>query len=111
MVENFIGEVQIGKITEYKYLGFIISAKGDNMANINAIKKKSIGIIRTLIQKLEDMKLKNYENLFKNLRFRIKFLLWPRISSPVGHFSASFLISRDEMCRFGNGAIGRALIS
>ena len=60
LVENFIGEVPIGKTTEYKYLGFIISAKGDNMANINAIKKESIGIIRTLIRKLEDMKLKNY---------------------------------------------------
>ena len=30
------------------------------MANIYAIKKKSVGIIRTLVQKLEDMKLKTY---------------------------------------------------
>ena len=30
------------------------------MVNINSIKKKSIGIIRTLVQKLEDMKLKHY---------------------------------------------------
>ena len=60
LVENYIGEVPIGKTTEYKYLGFMISAKGDNMVNINAMKRKSIGIIRTLIQKLEDMKLKNY---------------------------------------------------
>ena len=74
LVENYIGEVPIGKTTEYKYLGFMISAKGDNMVNINAMKRKSIGIIRTLIQKLEDMKLKNYyfecAMIFFNVRLR-----------------------------------------
>ena len=60
LVERYSGEVPIGRASEYKYLGFIISAKGDNMANINSIRKKSIGITRTLVQKLEDMKLKQY---------------------------------------------------
>ena len=60
LVESFVGEVPIEKTNEYKYLGFIISAKGDNMANINSMKRKSIGIIRTLVQNLEDMKLKHY---------------------------------------------------
>ena len=60
LVESYIGEVPIGNTSEYKYLGFMISAKGDNMLNINAMKRKSIGIIRTLVQKLEDMKLKDY---------------------------------------------------
>ena len=60
MVENYVGEVPVGKTCEYKYLGFIISAKGDNNANISAMKKKSIGIIKTILHKLEAMKLKNY---------------------------------------------------
>ena len=48
------------KIDEYKYLGFIISSKGDNMININAMKKKSIGIIKTILYKLDSMNLKQY---------------------------------------------------
>ena len=60
MVENYVGEVPVGKTCEYKYLGFIISSTGDNMANINAKKNKSIGIIRTLLHKLNDMNLKQY---------------------------------------------------
>ena len=60
MVERYAGEEPVGKTSEYKYLGFIISSKGDNMANINAIKKKSVGIIRTLLHKLDDMNLKKY---------------------------------------------------
>ena len=58
--ESYIGEMPIGKVSQYKYLGFIISATGDNMENINAMKKKSIGIIRTLLHKLEVMNLKQY---------------------------------------------------
>ena len=53
MVEKYEGEVQMEKTCEYKYLGFIISAKGDNMANIDAMKKKSIGIIKTILYKLD----------------------------------------------------------
>ena len=49
LVERYAGEIPIEKTREYKYLGFIISSKGDNMVNINSIKKKSIGIIRTLV--------------------------------------------------------------
>ena len=37
-------------------MGFIISAKGDNVVNI----KEAIGIIKTLLQKLDDMNLKHY---------------------------------------------------
>ena len=60
LVERYIGELPIGKTTEYKYLGFIISAKGDNNANIKARQNKSIGIIKTILHKLEIMKLKKY---------------------------------------------------
>ena len=60
LTEKYIGEVPIGRTREYKYLGFIISAEGDNMVNITAVKKKSFGIIRTVLQKLDDMNLKHY---------------------------------------------------
>ena len=33
LVEKYEGEVMMEKIDEYKYLGFIISSKGDNMIN------------------------------------------------------------------------------
>ena len=59
-VENYSGEVPIEKNKEYKYLGFIISCVGDNMANIKAIKDKSIGVIRTIMHKLEALNLERY---------------------------------------------------
>ena len=59
-IETFVGKTQIGKTDSQKYLGFVISGKGDNMANINAVKKKSIGIIRKIMTKLESLHLKNY---------------------------------------------------
>ena len=58
--ENYSGEVPIEKTKEYKYLGFIISCVGDNMANIKAIKDKSIGVIRTIMHKLEALNLERY---------------------------------------------------
>ena len=60
LVDEYIGEIPIGETGEQKYLGFILSSKGDNMANINAIKKKSIGVIRTIMSKLESLKLRQY---------------------------------------------------
>ena len=60
MEENYEGKVEIAETSEYKYLGFIVSAKGDNMSNINALKKKSIGIIKKLIHKLDSMNLRKY---------------------------------------------------
>ena len=46
MVESYSGPVPIDSADEYKYLGFVISSTGDNMANIRQVKNKSIGIIR-----------------------------------------------------------------
>ena len=60
MVESDEGEVFMEKTSEYKYLGFIISEKGDNMKNINAMRKKSIGIIKMIEHKLDSLKLKQY---------------------------------------------------
>ena len=47
----------IEQTDEQKYLGFMISSKGNNMANINQMKKKSHGIIRTIFTKLQSMNL------------------------------------------------------
>ena len=49
--DKYMGEVPIGETKEQKYPGFVISSEGDNMANIKAIKKKSIGVIQTIINK------------------------------------------------------------
>ena len=47
LVETFEGQIPIKETKEEKYLGFVISSKGDNMANISQVKKeKSIGIIK-----------------------------------------------------------------
>ena len=59
-MDEYIGEIPIGETEEQKYLGFILSSKGDNMAKINAIKKKSIGVIRTIMNKLDSLKLRQY---------------------------------------------------
>ena len=42
LVETYCGKIPINKTDEQKYLGFVLSSKGDNMANISQIKKKSI---------------------------------------------------------------------
>ena len=51
--------------SDFKLLGFINSAKGDNMANISAVKKKSIGIIGTLLHKLEAW-------IYRNIILKVK---------------------------------------
>ena len=40
LVETYSGHIAIKKTDEQKYLGFVLSSKGDNMANINQIKKR-----------------------------------------------------------------------
>ena len=56
----YCGLTGIEKTNEQKYLGFVLSNTGDNMANINELKKKSIGVIRTTINKLKSLNLKRY---------------------------------------------------
>ena len=46
--------------SEQKYLGFIISSKGDNLANIRSVKNKSNGIIRKILEKLESLNPRKY---------------------------------------------------
>ena len=58
--ETYGGQIPIDRTNEQKYLGFVISSKGDNMANITQLKKKSVGIIRTIINRLESFHLQKY---------------------------------------------------
>ena len=78
LVETFIGQVEIGKCTEQRYLGFIISNSGNNMANIQAIKNKSIGTIRQIFTKLNSLNLRKYYfecgMLFMNVMLRSSIL-------------------------------------
>ena len=46
LVETYFGQITIKKTDEQKYLRFVLSSKGDNVAKI---KKKSIGIVRKII--------------------------------------------------------------
>ena len=60
LIEKHIGKVLIEEVEEQKYLGFVLSSKGDNLANIKAMEKKSIGIIRTILTKLDKLNLRQY---------------------------------------------------
>ena len=46
LVETFSGLSKIEQTDKQMYLGFVISSTGNNMANIEQLKKKSIGIIK-----------------------------------------------------------------
>jgi hypothetical protein len=48
LVEMYSGLTKIEKTKEQKYLGFVLSSTGDNMANIRELKNKSIGVVRSL---------------------------------------------------------------
>ena len=60
IIENYSGQTPIEETEHQKYLGFNISSTGNNMVNINAVKKKSIGIIRKIIIRLNSLKLGKY---------------------------------------------------
>ena len=60
LVETYSGQIDIEATDEQKYLGFVISNKNNNMANINEVKKKSIGIIQQIFNRLNSLKLQRY---------------------------------------------------
>ena len=72
--ENYVGKIALEEVKEQKYLGFILSSKGNNLANIQSIEKKSIGVMRTIFQKLDNLKLKQYyyecAKIFMNVLLR-----------------------------------------
>ena len=54
--DKYIGKIAIEEVNKQKYLGFVISSKGNNLENIQEIEKKSKGIVRTIMTKLEKLK-------------------------------------------------------
>ena len=60
LIEKYCGPTEIEQTCEQKYLGFVLSDTGDNMANIRVLKKKSIGVVRSTLNKLNSLKLKSY---------------------------------------------------
>jgi hypothetical protein len=60
LTEHYDGKIRIEKAEEYTYLGFVISCKGENMANIRQLTNKSIGVIRQIFNKLHSLNLKQY---------------------------------------------------
>ena len=78
LVETYEGLVPIEETTKKKYLGFIISSKGNNMENINQMKNKSIWIIRKIFKRLDGLNLKKYyfesAMIFLNVMLRSSIL-------------------------------------
>ena len=60
LVETYSGQIDIEATDQQKYLGFVISNKNNNMANINEVKKKSIGSIQQIFNRLNSLKLQRY---------------------------------------------------
>ena len=67
-VETYAGQVVIGKVQEQKYLGFVLSSSGDNMANIRVLRNKSIGTIRKIFTKLNSLNLQKYYFEFQSVQ-------------------------------------------
>ena len=60
LVEKYEGKAPIEKTQKQKYLGFYLSSKGDNMANISEVQKKAVWVIKRIINRLDSLKLKQY---------------------------------------------------
>ena len=60
LVEIYSGLTKIEKTSEQKYLGFVLSSTGDNMVNTRELKNKSIGVVRSTMNKLNGLSLKCY---------------------------------------------------
>ena len=60
LVEKFVGPNKIEQTKTTTYLGFVISNTGNNMANIEQVKKKSITVIKKMFNKLNGLNLQIY---------------------------------------------------
>ena len=76
--ETFIGKVDMGQCEEQKYLGFTISNSNNNMANIKNVRNKSFGTIKSIFNKLKELKLRKYYfecgMIFLNIMLRSSIL-------------------------------------
>jgi hypothetical protein len=59
-IETYGGLELMNKTEKQKYLGFVLSNKGDNMDNIKEMKSKSVWIIRKIFTRLNGLNLKKY---------------------------------------------------
>ena len=60
LVETYDGQVVMESTTSQKFLGFVLSSTGSNMANISEVKKKAIGVVKSALNKLNSMNLGKY---------------------------------------------------
>ena len=60
LIEWHEGQVEMGQTDKHKYLGFFLSSRGDNLVNINEMRKKSIWIKRKIFTRLDGLHLKKY---------------------------------------------------
>ena len=78
LVETFSGPTKIEQTTSQTYLGFVLSSTGDNMAHINMIKKKSIGVMKKIFNRLNGLSLQKYyfecSMIFLNVMLRPSIL-------------------------------------
>ena len=78
LVESYEGPVMMESTSEQKYLGFVLSDRGDNSVNINAMKKKSKWIIHKIFTRLDSLHLKKYyfesAMIFLNVMLRSSIL-------------------------------------
>ena len=58
--EIYCGLTEVEKTANQKYLGFVLSNTGDNMVNIREIRNKSIGVVKSTLNKLNSLNLKKY---------------------------------------------------
>ena len=77
LVEEFCGQTRLERVDKQMYLGFVISSVGDNMANIEHVKNKSIGIVKKIFNKLNSLHLKQY--YFECSKIFLNVLLRPSI--------------------------------
>ena len=78
LVEEFCGQTKLERVDKQMYLGFVISSIGDNMANIEHIKKISIGIVKKISNRLNSLHLNQYyfecSMIFLNVMLRPSIL-------------------------------------
>ena len=58
--ETYEGTVEMEEVKEWLYLGFIISNRGNNLANLKNVKIKAIITKRNIINRLECLNLQTY---------------------------------------------------
>ena len=78
LIEKYSGLTKVEQTDKQMYLGFVISSIGDNMANIEQVRNKSIGVIRKIFNRLNSLNLQQYyfecSMIFLNVMLRPSIL-------------------------------------